>query len=550
MKLPPEFEDQYVKEVIYNRSLENLPDEKWELIEGFENYAISNYGRIKSLERDAPSLFGKERYHPEMILKLVFIKHFNKYLNRYFYNVNGRLSVDGKKTEKPISRLVYYHFVEKFDINDQRIYIETIDGNRLHLHSSNLNKISASEKSLKVFQKNRIKNRHVLYLQPVSQYTTEGKLVAHFDSFYAAEKAFGISVTAIYSAITNEVLITGGYRWFLQSKPPKKEDFISTDTSKRIFNEELWQRLGRPKINKSNPPACMNLSIEDIPGEQWKPLPDFEKQYSISNKGRVKRWEAWNVTGRRIFKKDCILPQHVEFKDDTVYSMHVILDNLADKKKKISIEIIRFLYYCFIKEFDLNSKTNIIINKNKPQWKADASKLILQKAKDPPKDKKLKSIRIIANSGNLFNSFLWEKLAKPKIDKKNPPAILNLSLKDLPDEQWKPLPGYEDKYVISNKGRIKRLSGWRIGIIFFEEEQIVITNLTKVKDSCYLVFRLHEQVRTSLMALPRFLYYCFVNEFDLNDMNIVIVNENTPLWNMELSKFSLKSSYSVLKGIK
>lgn len=27
MKLPLELEDQYVKEVLYNRSLENLPDE-------------------------------------------------------------------------------------------------------------------------------------------------------------------------------------------------------------------------------------------------------------------------------------------------------------------------------------------------------------------------------------------------------------------------------------------------------------------------------------------------------------------------------------------
>lgn len=127
---------------------------------------------------------------------------------------------------------------------------------------------------------------------------------------------------------------------------------------------------------------------------------------------------------------------------------------------------------------------------------------------------------------------------------------MNLSLKDLPDEQWKPLPGYKDKYVISNKGRIKRLSGWRIGINFFEEEQIVTINLTKVKDISYLVFRLHEQVHTSSMALPRLLYYCFVEEFDLNDMNIIIVNENSPLWNTDLSKFSLKSSYSVLKRIK
>lgn len=51
MKMPVELEDQYVKEVLSNLSLENLPDEEWKLIEGFENYAISNYGRVKNLER-------------------------------------------------------------------------------------------------------------------------------------------------------------------------------------------------------------------------------------------------------------------------------------------------------------------------------------------------------------------------------------------------------------------------------------------------------------------------------------------------------------------
>lgn len=68
--------------------------------------------------------------------------------------------------------------------------------------------------------------------------------------------------------------------------------------------------------------------------------------------------------------------------------------------------------------------------------------------------KKIKSIRIVLNSKKTLNHKLWEKLGKPLIDKKNPPAIMNLSLIDLPNEQWKSLPGYKGKYVISNwKGK-------------------------------------------------------------------------------------------------
>ncbi len=36
MKLPAELEDQYVKEVIYNRSLSDLPGEEWKSLMAFQ----------------------------------------------------------------------------------------------------------------------------------------------------------------------------------------------------------------------------------------------------------------------------------------------------------------------------------------------------------------------------------------------------------------------------------------------------------------------------------------------------------------------------------
>jgi putative transposase len=49
MKRPTELGDKYINTVLSNLSLKDLPDEQWESIEDFENYAISNYGRVKSL---------------------------------------------------------------------------------------------------------------------------------------------------------------------------------------------------------------------------------------------------------------------------------------------------------------------------------------------------------------------------------------------------------------------------------------------------------------------------------------------------------------------
>ncbi|MFP3591365.1 NUMOD4 domain-containing protein [Chryseobacterium sp. SIMBA_038] len=296
MKLPTKLEDHYVKKVLYNTSLESLPDEEWKPVENYENYMISNYGRLKSLERQSTSLFGKERMLPEKVMKLIFVKHFNRYLQDSMYHVHCTLSVEGNKYRKSVARLVYYHFVEKFDVKDRTIAIISKDSNSLHIHSNNLEKVSASERSLKIYRMNRARNRNVIYLQPVSQYTVEGKLVANFEDMYTAGEAVGVLPESIMDVVYKEFLTAGGFRWFLQSYHPKKKDFLITDTSdysERVFNFSLWKKLGQPKIERNNPPACMNLSIKDLPNECWRLISGSESRFAISNKGRIKRLSSW-----------------------------------------------------------------------------------------------------------------------------------------------------------------------------------------------------------------------------------------------------------------
>jgi hypothetical protein len=553
MKLPLELEDQYVKEVLYNRSLKDLPNEEWKLIEGFEYYAISNYGRVKSLQRIAPSVNGNKKILPEKILKLVFPKYFNKYLNRYFHYAVCRFSWEGKRYPRSVAGLVYYHFVEKFDMHDLCISIAPKDNNRLHLHSSNLEKISASERRQKSYRLNRTKNVHIIYLQPISQYTVEGNFVADFESFYAAEKKLGIGLESILNVINKEFLTAGTFRWFLKGDSPKEEDFIISeklDTSDRLLNKVLWKKLGMPSVDEKNPPACMNLSIKSLPGEQWKPLPGFEGKYAISDKGRIKRLNGWNSAGRRFFLKEMIISQCIEFSTNTNYFLYCTLYN---NEEKIYIPVSRLLYYCFVKEFDINDKTLVVINKNEPKWKMNLSKLSLQLVFDKlQKEEKgtdvcnLNKIRVVLNSGEIFNEVLWKRLNKPKIDKDNPPDSMNLSLKNLPDEHWNPLPGFEGKYMISNKGRIKRLSGWAAGNQFFEEEEIIALKLMKLRSAYYLSFRLPHKVCRNQMILSRFLYYCFVEKFNLENRTLLVINKNKPLWNIDLSKLSLSTIGLVL----
>lgn len=143
-----------------------------------------------------------------------FTKQYNNYLKADVYNVSCGLSLDGRKYTRAVGRLVYYHFVEKFDIDDHSIIISYKDNNVFHKHSSNLEKISASERRLKVFRQNRARNVHVDYLRPVSQYTAEGEFIANFESIYAVEEKLGIACGSIMDVINKTILTSGTFRLF------------------------------------------------------------------------------------------------------------------------------------------------------------------------------------------------------------------------------------------------------------------------------------------------------------------------------------------------
>lgn len=379
MKIPIELEDRYVKEVLYNTSLQNLPDEKWKPIENFENYAVSNYGRVKSLERWITSLNGRKRKAPDRMMKLQFMKFFNKYLNSHFYNITCLLSSEGKRSRKSVPRLVYQHFVEKFYPGVEPFLISFKDGNRFHLHANNLEKLSISEDRFKRVKENRVINSRNDYERPVNQYTVEGKLIATFENIATASNTLGIGRRNIFYALDKEQLTAGGFRWFFTDYSPKKEDFILSteskpDSSHKLLNNSLWGKLGKPPIDKNNPPACMNLSLNDLPGEHWKPAPGLEDGYLISNKGRVKRLGSWTTSKNKSFWKERIMSINLK-KRAGRYNFYILLNR---KGRKILLSISRLLYYSFVEEFDMNDKTLVIVNENEPLWNLDVSKLKLK----------------------------------------------------------------------------------------------------------------------------------------------------------------------------
>ncbi|MDQ0065173.1 NUMOD4 domain-containing protein [Chryseobacterium lathyri] len=539
MKLSTELGDKYVNTVLSNLSLKDLQSEEWRLIEGFENYAISNYGRVKSLERSFVNSYGGEHNLLDRIMKLQVCRYFNKYLQTHFYSVRCNLCIEGRSYGKSVARLVYYHFVEKFNMDDHSFLMSFKDNNRFNVHFSNLEKLTVSKLHSKSLSTGRGKKGN--YQQAVSQYTVHGDFIASYENIYAASETLGIYPPHILSVLNKKNITAGKFLWFKKEYKPSKKDLIPERKNKpeKILNTSLWKRLGQPLIDESNPPACMNLSLKDLPGENWKPFPDLEPYFAISNKGRVKRLNTWTQNVSQTFWKEHIISLFVQKSDSEKYFLYT---KLSCNGKSYNIAIIRMLYFCFIEKFDLKDRNLVIVNKNDPQWDLDISKLNLQSVTNILTERNKQyatKVRKVLNSKEVFNTSLWEKLGKPRISKKSPPPIFDLSLRDLPDEHWKPLPGFKDKYVISNKGRIKRLIGWRSGAEFYGEEQILSLKFKK-SDSPYLYFNLCTNERRFEKRLPRMLYYCFVEEFDLNDRTLWIVNENEALWDIDLSKLSLR----------
>lgn len=289
MRLPVDLENEYLRTVLANLSLEDLPGEKWEMIKDFENYTISNFGRVKSLERWVPNSLGGGQKIFERIMKLRGIKYFNKHLNSHFYVVNCLLSSEGKSYGKSVARLVYYHFVEKFDLDDHSLLISNIDGNKFNLHFSNLEKLTVNKLRSKVLNTGRGKKGN--YQQAVSQYTVDGDFVADYENIYEASKALEISPVYILNVINKKRITSGEFLWFAKDYQPTQKDFLPESKNKKeeVLNVTLWKRLGQPAIDQTNPPALMNLSLKDLPGEIWKPIPEVEGYFTISNKGRIKR---------------------------------------------------------------------------------------------------------------------------------------------------------------------------------------------------------------------------------------------------------------------
>ena len=115
-------------------------EEKWEIVNNFPNYKISNLGRVKNIKT-------------EKILKTHILN--SGYYSCSLYNKN--LTKKGRKCKDfTIHRLVGIHFI-KNEKPEEYIEIDHMDNNKLNNHYSNLKWVSRSINEVYKNKRNRKK---------------------------------------------------------------------------------------------------------------------------------------------------------------------------------------------------------------------------------------------------------------------------------------------------------------------------------------------------------------------------------------------------------
>lgn len=247
-----------------DQRLEDRPDELWKDIPGIEMYfQISNKGRVKRKERLTVDVLGREFKVSEKIILPAINRSFNKLKNDFSYRFQCTIYINNKKYSFQVQRMVYYCFIEKFDLKDPKIYIVSFEGNGLDIRPTNLLKVTPSEHMKHSFDRGRriatfeydpsYKNNAVnaskaITSKKISQYNMEGQYIATFKSISEASRMTNVKFANITRALTSRWLSPGGFYW----RKGSNKDFSMETQPKRDLRKTRGKRVTQFDL-KGNP---------------------------------------------------------------------------------------------------------------------------------------------------------------------------------------------------------------------------------------------------------------------------------------------------------
>ena len=142
-----------------NKSLDDLKGEQWrEIPSTEEHYAVSNLGRVKSLERITYNhrMAPNGRRVSERILCLDISKHYNNHTHDYVIELSVVFTFEMKRFKTMVGRLVYEAFVAPLKNEKMKgMLVYPKDGNGYNCKAENLALTTRSELRRRGFQNDR-----------------------------------------------------------------------------------------------------------------------------------------------------------------------------------------------------------------------------------------------------------------------------------------------------------------------------------------------------------------------------------------------------------
>lgn len=260
-----------------NRLLKDLPGEIWKEMPGWEDYEVSNYGRVKSTGRRLELNLGKEGYKKERILS----PQVRTVASPYNRDVLNYLCVGVQKDRYRkvfrTARLVYYLFVQQFPLDNVKQIIQYKDGDGLNIHFSNL---LLTTNSIKM--KKTVRNRRTPRLVQVTQFTLNGKKLKVFATLHEAAAAVQGQPSRIHVVINKWPHYYKGWLWRKGDQirtPPLKHPLvnlskpvirISRDGKRTKKYLSLTQAARHVHATNSNLRKALNGGCRTCKGYQWK----------------------------------------------------------------------------------------------------------------------------------------------------------------------------------------------------------------------------------------------------------------------------------------
>lgn len=287
----------------------------------------------------AGTIFTKEK-----IRKATLNLGFNKTIKQPHYTLNITLHQDGVHFRTSIARLVYYAFVEPFELSDRSIFISLKDHDGRNIHVSNLVKSNIGVMKKRSFETGR---QIISFRSPVTQFDQSGSPIQHYSSIREAQKKTGIHYRGISQAAHGKIHIYKGYFWRFGKHLQKLDlDKIKRrKTNESFIHEELRKKLGIKKVNADKVPPFLNLSIQSMKGERWRDVPGYEGLYQVSDFGRVKALQKITF-GQQKWRPE-------QIKKLTIYPHERAVVGMVKNGKREIKSVPKLVYFVFVKKFDL-----------------------------------------------------------------------------------------------------------------------------------------------------------------------------------------------------